>query len=95
MKWAVCPSNSAAARTGSALLDRLHQRLVLRPFIGDEKPGLREVKQVELVTDGYSQNRPAELAAIWDQVVETFIAYELAEWDRLNAQAAPTSSART
>ena len=41
-------------------------------------------------SDAQARGLPAaELAAIWDSIVEASIAYELVEWDRLNAEAVP------
>ena len=43
--------------------------------------------------DAASRDLPAErIAAMWDLLVETSIAYELVEWDRINAAGAVRSA---
>lgn len=91
----------ATDRELMALLDRRFGYMRAAARIKTDRGAVRdEARKAAVIAsaraDAQTRGLPAaELAAIWDQVVESSIAYELAEWDRLNAQAAPTSSART
>ena len=56
------------------------------PHVRDETRKAQVIANVR--ADADSRGLPAvELAAIWEQLVEASIAYELVEWDRLSKTA--------
>lgn len=72
-----------------ALLDRRFGYMRAAARIKEDRNVVRdEARKTEVVenarADAGARNLPADkLAEIWDQLVETSIAYELAEWDRI------------
>lgn len=57
-----------------------------REVVRDEKRKAEVIANVR--AHAMARGLPApELAAIWEQLVETSITYELVEWDRLNSTA--------
>ena len=74
-----------------ALLDRRYGYMRAAARIKQDRNAVRdETRKTQVVANAraHAEERslPAEdLAQIWDRLVESSIAYELAEWDRLRA----------
>jgi isochorismate pyruvate lyase len=87
----------ATDRELMALLDRRFGYMRAAARIKTDRATVRdEARKAEVianvVTDAVARALPVEvLATIWDRLVEASIAYELSEWDRLNAASAPRS----
>lgn len=88
----------ATDRELMALIDRRFGYMRAAARIKPERGTVRdEARKAEIIgnirAEAQARALPAaELAEIWDRVVEASIAYELVEWDRLNAAAAPPSA---
>ena len=88
----------ATDRALMELLDRRFAYMRAAARIKTDRATVRdEARKAEVianvVADATERDLPAdELAAIWEQLVETSIAYELIEWDKLNAATAPPSA---
>lgn len=88
-------------RAGVDATDRALMELIDRRFgymraaarIKTERSAVRdEARKTEVIAnaraDAAARALPADrIAAIWDMLVESSIAYELVEWDRLRAEA--------
>lgn len=87
----------ATDRELMALLDRRFGYMRAAARIKTERSAVRdEARKATVIAnarrDAERRALPSEaLAAIWEQLVETSIAYELAEWDRITAGGAPLS----
>lgn len=87
----------ATDRELMALIDRRFGYMRAAARIKTDRATVRdEARKAEVianaVADAAARGLPAdELAAMWDRLVEASIAYELSEWDRLNAAGAPRS----
>lgn len=91
----------ATDRALMALLDRRFGYMRAAARIKPDRSAVRdEARKTAVIAnaraDAAARALPADaLAAIWEQLVETSIAYELDEWDRLSAAAAlPPARAR-
>lgn len=87
--------------TDRALIDLIDRRfgyMRAAARIKSDRAAVRdECRKAQVIAnvcaDAEMRGLPApELAAIWEQLVEASIAYELAEWDRLSAAAVPRSA---
>jgi isochorismate pyruvate lyase len=82
----------AADRELMALLDRRFGYMRAAARIKKERGAVRdEARKARVIAaasaDAASRGLPSEaIAAIWEQLVEASIAYELEEWDRLNQE---------
>lgn len=76
-----------------AMLDRRFGYMRAAARIKTDRGAVRdEARKAQVIAnaraDAASRDLPAaELAAIWDRLVEASIAYELIEWDRLSGEA--------
>ena len=83
----------ATDRALMALLDRRFGYMRAAARIKTERSAVRdEVRKVEVIANGRidaeARGLPAaELAEIWDRLVEASIAYELGVWDEYNSKA--------
>jgi isochorismate pyruvate lyase len=88
----------ATDRELMALIDRRFGYMRTAARIKPDRGTVRdEARKAQVIAnargDARARGLPAEeLAAIWDRLVEVSIAYELAEWDRLSAEAVPPSA---
>jgi isochorismate pyruvate lyase len=88
----------ATDRALMALIDRRFGYMRAAARIKASRETVRdEARKAEVIAsaraDADERGLPAEaLAAIWERLVEASIAYELVEWDRLNAATAPPSA---
>ena len=88
----------ATDRALMALLDRRFGYMRAAARIKPDRSAVRdEARKAAVIAnarlDAAARALPVdELAAIWEQLVEASIAYELVEWDRLSAAAAPPSA---
>lgn len=83
----------ATDRELMVLLDRRFGYMRAAARIKPDRNAVRdEARKVAVIAnakaDAEARGLPADaLAAIWDMLVESSIAYELTEWDRLNTEA--------
>ncbi len=87
--------------TDRALMELLDRRFAYMRAAARIKPSRDtvrdEARKAEVIAnaraDADARALPADtLAALWDQLVEASIAYELVEWDRITAASAPRSA---